>query len=272
MALELYKTLKGLTDTVLRPIGDDGQPGNPLVLPTAQGGVLNPGIEITQIESTSRLGEAVFVDTYSMGRKPTVQLTWQQKSIELIAMRLGLKMEEQSNITVKVVSSGLRVLKNEYAGSTVGFEGFGMPADQATSVASLLLDGAISVPLTRQPFATFNPATPLSFAQGADGAHKWSDDLIGKYVSFEFEQDLATAISLTEENFVQFQMTLQTIFTDRTILEWQFPNVSVKLDEGDINLRDPELPLTFQIQDDGSTCLPYSVAYKGKLQARTCLG
>ncbi|MDJ0703191.1 MAG: hypothetical protein QNJ46_07925 [Leptolyngbyaceae cyanobacterium MO_188.B28] len=267
MALPLYKTVKGLTDAVLVTSS-----GKLLVLPTAAGSALNLGQEITEIQSMSKLGERVIVDTYNVARLPSIQLSWQQKNLTLLGMRLGYEFLEQTNVGAKVVANGFRVTIGEYPGAGVGFEGNGMPADQTDSIACWLPGGDIQKPLQRQPFATFNPAVPESFAQGPDGATKWSNDLVAakEYVGFEFPHELASAIRLSEESYDNFRLTMMSIMTDRSLLQWNFPSVSVKLDEGDINLNEPEMQITFRVQDDGSTCLPYDVIYKGQAQRRKC--
>ena len=267
MALPLYKTVKGVTDAVLVT-----STKKLLVLPTAAGSALNLGQEITEIQSMSRVGERVIVDTYNIARLPSIQLSWQQKNLTLLGMRLGYEFQEQTNVGAKVAANGFRIIKGEYPGAAAGYEGNGMPADQAESIACWLPNGDLQKPLQRQPFATFNSAIPESFAQGADGATKWSDDLVAgkEYVGFEFPHELGSAIRMSEEPYDNFKLTMMCIMTDRSLLQWNFPSVSVKLDEGDINLNEPEMAITFRVQDDGSTCLPYEVIYKGQAQRRKC--
>lgn len=265
MTKQLYKTIKGLTDASLRT-----PDGRLLILPTAAGSVFNPGQEVQVIEGNSKLGEMVIVDTYTMSRKPEVKLDWKEKNIALIGMRLGLEMQQASNVLAKVISNGFHVTKISYAGNTAGYEGFGMAADQAASLAYMLDENDSPAALTRQPFATFDEDTPLSFAQGANGALKFSTDLVDKYVAYELPHELASAMKLTENDFSAFELTMMTIMTDRSILQWNFPSVSVKLEEGEIDMSQPEMSVTFRVQDDGSDCLPYNVIYKGKAQRRRC--
>ncbi|MBD1995318.1 hypothetical protein H6G00_01565 [Leptolyngbya sp. FACHB-541] len=266
MAKQLYKTVRGLTDAVLKT-----PDGTLLVLPTAAGGVFNPGIEIQEIDASSRLGEMVLVDTYAMARKPTIKLDWKQKNLTLLAMRLGLEFQPTTNANAKVVNNGLLITKNEYSPASNGFEGFGMVGDQELALAAVLAENDLPKKLTRQPFNSFNPAIPNTFAQGVNGGSKWSNNLIGKYVAFEFPQILANAIQLTENSYADFSVTMMTIMQDRSIMQWDFPSVSVKLDEGEINLIQPEMSLTFRVQDDGSTCLSYGITYKGTAQRRRCV-
>jgi len=265
MVKALYTTIQGLTDTSIKT-----QDGKLLVLPTAAGGVINPGIKDQEINAMSRIGEMVIVDTYPVERKPEIKLDWNQKNIQLLSMRLGLQFTTQTAVAAKYVNSGLLVTKSAYLGSAVGFEGNGILADQPNTVAySLGIDQSI-VALTRQPFATFMPATVLSYAQGADGAMLFSTDLLGQYVAFEVPQTLASVTALSDQVTGTFAMTLMTIMQDRTVLQWDFPSVAVKKSQGDINLVEPKLEITFYIQYDGSTCLPYQITYKGTAQKRTC--
>lgn len=267
MAKQLYKTVQGITDASIKT-----ETGKLLVLPTAAGSVFNPGQEIQEVEATSRLGEKVIVDTYNLARKPTIQLDWQQKNLQLMSLRLGLEFEQVATAnTAKVVSNGSLITKNSYSAAADGYEGNGMPADQAGSVAYVLEESGTTTELVRQPYASFNPATPLSFAQGANGARMFSNDLINKYVAYEFPHALSNVLQLSETPIGNLSLTLMTIMSDRSILQFNFPSVSVKLDEGDINLTEAQMQVTFRIQDDGSTCLPYEIIYKGTAQRRKCI-
>jgi len=267
MVKELYKTINGLTDSSI-----ESDTGNLLVLPTAAGGMLTPGIKQQEIMAMSRLGEVVIVDTYPIERKPEIKLEFSQKNIQLIGMRLGLTFETETVADGWVVHNGLMVIKLVQPGVSEGFEGYGMVADQPGSKAFLLLDTGNTVALTRQPFDTFNPAVPRSFAQGQHCAILWSTDLNRKYVAYKFPHALSNILSLSETPNTNFKMVLMTIMTDRSLLQWEFPSVSVKLDQGDINMTEAKMELTFYVQDDGSSCLPYTIKYKGQAQRRRCVG
>lgn len=266
MAKELYKTITGLTDSSIK-----AENGTLLVLPTASGAVFNPGVTMQEVMAMSRIGERVIVDTYPLERKPTIQLDYNQKNIQLLSMRMGLDFETETSADAKLVHNGFLVTKNSYDGAVSGNEGFGLTADQTGSIAYYLSPNGKPVALTRQPFATFDPETTLSFAQGANGATQWSDDLIGKYVAYEFPHSLTSVLKLSETPFTNFSMTLMTIMRDRSILQWNFPSVTIKLDQGDINLAEAQMQLQFQIQDDGSSCLPFDIIYKGTAQTRRCV-
>jgi hypothetical protein len=242
-----------------------------MVLPTATGGVLNPGIKDQEILAMSRLGEMVIVDTYPMERKPEIKLDWNQKNPQLIGMRLGLQFQPVASVAARYVNNGLLVTgTGVYAASAVGFEGKGITADNVATNAYMLNPDQSTTALTRQPFTSFVAATTASYAQGADGAMLFSTDLIGSYVAFEVPQTLTTANALTAIPSGTFGMTMMTILTDRTILQWDFPSVSVKKSQGDINMSEAKMEITFYIQYDGSTCLPYQITYKGQAQKRTC--
>lgn len=265
MAKQLHNTIRGLCDAVFKTPS-----GRLLVLPTASGAVFNPGQEVQVIEGASRLGEIVILDTYTMGRKPEIQLQWKQKNITLLGMRLGLEFQNRSAVNAKVMNNGFLITKSDYLGATSGSEGYGMAADQEGAIAYHLKNDMTTEPLTRQPFDTFDANTPKSFAQGENAAMKWSTDLIGRYVAYDFPHALGSALKLTEENFSAFSCTMMTIMTDRSLLQWDFPSLSVKLEDGDINMNEPEMSISFRVQDDGSDCLPYNVIYKGQLQRRKC--
>jgi hypothetical protein len=266
MVKELYKTINGLTDSSIESEG-----GNLLVLPTAAGGVLTPGIKVQEIMAMSRLGEVVIVDTYPIERKPEVKLEFSQKNIQLLSMRLGLAFETETTSDCWVVHNGLLVTKLALPAVGEGYEGYGMVADQAGSKAFLLQENGQTIALTRQPYDTFNGAAPLTFAQGQHCALKFSDDLDRKYVAYKLPHALSNVLALSETPNTNFKMVLMTIMNDRSLLQWDFPSVSVKLDQGDINMAEAKMELTFYVQDDGSSCLPFSIKYKGKAQRRHCV-
>jgi hypothetical protein len=267
MPRDLYRTIKGVANASL-----ETPTGRLLVMPTAAGAVFNPGIEVQTIEGASHLGETVVLDTYPMAAKPEVKLDWKTKNLTSIGMRLGKEFKTQTGVEANLIANGLLVTRNSYAGAASSTEGHNLSPDLEGSRAFLLNDDDSSTPLTRQPFASFVPATPMSFAQGPDAAMKFSDDLLGKYVSYNLPQDLATAVTLSEDDFSSFALNVITILTDRTILQWKFPSVSVKLEDGEIDLTKPEMSISFRVQDNGSDCVPYKVIYKGKHQRRACIG
>jgi hypothetical protein len=266
MVKSIYNTIQALTDVSLKRDN-----GTLLVLPTASGAVFNPGIGVTDIMAMSRVGEQVIVDTYSKERKPTISLDFEQKSIQTIGVRLGQQWEALTTSTGHLFNSGLKITQGVYPAALVGYEGFGMTADNPASTASLLGPNQVPVVLTRQPFATFIAGTPKSFAQGPNGAVKWSDDLIGEYVGYEFPYPLSNILALGDLPDTSFSMKAITMMTDRSLIEWAFPSITVKLDGGDINMNDPKMQLQFKVNDDGSTCLPYSITYKGQAQRRKCI-
>jgi hypothetical protein len=265
MTKQLYTTISGLTDSSIR-----NENGTLLVLPTASGAVLNLGTKIQEITSMSRLGQIVVVDTYPMESRPEIKMDWTQKNLTLLQMRLGLEFTTGS-ATGKLVNNGFKVLKSSYPAVTSGQEGFGIDADNDTAIASYLSPADVSVPLTRTPFASFDVEDTLSFAIGEDAAFKWSGDLIGKYVAMEVDYPLSSVMRLSDNPINNYSLTMMTILTDRTLLQWEFPSVSIKLDQGDINMGEPKMELTFQIQDDGSSCIPFKVTHKGVAQKRRCI-
>lgn len=74
-----------------------------------------------------------------------------------------------------------RITSGTYPAQVAGFQGFGATADDANCVGYANRSGVLT-PLTRQPFATFAPATANSFAIGANAALKFSDDLVSAQV------------------------------------------------------------------------------------------
>ncbi|MCC5622702.1 DUF2945 domain-containing protein [Nostoc sp. CHAB 5715] len=110
--------------------------------------------------------------------------------------------------------------------------------DVSEAIASYLDENNLSVPLVQGTFATLDLDTAtLSFAVGANGALKFTDDLIGKFVSYEIPYTIATGgVALTESLFNRFKPTFVVIQNDLKIVSFEYPEAIVDQSDGEINL------------------------------------
>lgn len=226
--------------------------GRLLVLPSPTEVVWSRGIEEQIINETDDLGEIYVDSAVSTGRDPAVTLTFGALTKEVMALQTGFKLANQADTGLFIKS--LQVKTGTIAAATTGQDGFGMVVDTAS--ASVLVKG-ISTPLTRQPFTGFVAATANTFAQGAGGALKFSDDLVSAraWVTIYAEYPVTDAAVLTEDPFSEFIMSLVGVMHDKTIFSLAFDPVGLKKSENnETNFGAETQSLAFRILDSG--CVP----------------
>lgn len=267
MPNQLYTGTKMVTDVIIRDLENSS---NLIVLPNPSEVTFDQGIELEEVMGVTPLGEMQLVDLYPRQRDPRIQLTFPKKTPETLGMKFGYRMEETAGMSAVLCRNGVLIDRNSYAAATTGKEGFGIVADVAGAVASYLNENNLSVPLTQGTFATFDSAAAtLSFAVGLNGALKFSDDLIGKYVSYEIPYTIATGgVSMTESFFNRFKPTLVVIQNDLKIVSFEYPEAIVDQSDGEINFNESQLQVTLRVTYNGTGCLPVKVKYLG--QARAC--
>jgi hypothetical protein len=101
------------------------------------------------------------------------------------------------------------------------------------SEAYYLDDNGTSVKLTRQTFGSFNPATPLSWAQGADMALRFSTDLVTdrRYVTYYVPYSSTNMDYLSSTIQANFAADLFFIDTDQRVGHFKFPSITSNLTE-----------------------------------------
>lgn len=130
-------------------------------------------------------GNKVLVLKYLEKQATNVSWDYDSSSIDAKAAAMGKRMKKvASDVAVPFFRTWFNVLdvaSPTSPASTLGVYGEGVVAD-VISIGSVKMDG-IDIPLVQQNFAGFSAAAPLSFAVGADGAMKFSEDLRGRVVS-----------------------------------------------------------------------------------------
>lgn len=265
MANALYNGIKQNTDVSLE---DLDTPGRILVIPNASEFTYDPGIELEEVMASTPLGIMQLVDIYPKTQNPKITLTFPKKTPELLGMKQGYKMQQVANLPAVVARNGFKIESNTYPAAATGYEGYGIVADAPGAIASYLDENQISVPLTQVDFTGFDPATStLSFAVGQHGAMRFSDDLIGKYVSWRIPVIIIQGTTMTEVPFNRFKLTMVMVQNDLRIVSVGFPEVIVPGD-GEINFGEATIQIEFRIVYNGAGCLPLEIKYLG--QARKC--
>lgn len=261
------RKVKGLTNIACF---DKTDPANELmlVLETPGSAELDPGITELLSTTMSELGEEVIESVEISGQRPIVSCTFPALTPQL----LSLRKLQQLNVSQDTfdIEKRVRVSKNEYPAAIAGREGNGMPADQAGSVMSAINQLGRTVPLSREPFVTFDPAaTNDSFAQGADGAWKVSDNLIGFDIAYSFPHTVTEVLGLSENPILDLRLNFTVLMRDLRLFRVEMPSITVDREgSGNIPLSAGEMSLNFRVTYDGSTCTP--IKYKFIDQLRAC--
>jgi len=252
------------TDKILRP-----QPaqigityGNIIrVLPPPKNITLDLGITELVRTAVSGVGIEVDITRQVTEEKPKISLEFAGLTLEVMELILGRFFSKQVNVPTFYVRN--RVITQFDPPKTSGFEGFGIPADQPEAIASAFI-GERSVPLTRQPFASFNPAIPRSFASGADGAVIFSDDLQGLEKSWRIPQTLNNVDALSENEIVDVGLILVFLDSLNYVFRLECSSGRFIRDGKSLEFSDETASLEYAIQYDGSTCLPYRLVFTGQ--------
>jgi hypothetical protein len=138
---------------------------------------LDLGIKTKTIDGSDNLGQKTEIARYVDENKPQFMLKVGGCNLRL----LGL----QTNTEIVSITGSTEILlfrKQALVSPTpaVPLNGYGneIVIDAVAASASAVLGGGLTVGLTQQPFATFVPATLLTFAVGANGVFKFSNDLV----------------------------------------------------------------------------------------------
>ena len=144
------------------------------------------GFKSTKITGVNGLGQKCNLSTTVNEATGMVEITVGKSDVRILALAMGrfVQANTADNIILPFRRKALLASTPAIPAGGLGFE---ITADPVglTGTAKLL-DGVEQL-LTQQPFATFIPATPLSFAVGAAGAIKFSNDLVAARADTELQ-------------------------------------------------------------------------------------
>jgi hypothetical protein len=261
MALAQFDGIRTITKVTLQK-----PDGTPITFrPTKS--ELDRGIELAIINSTSNLGEEVIADLYTKSQKPTLTVTAPSRTKDLVGILFGREILQNQTLNIPF-DDEFEVTTGSIAGVTSGKFGYGMAADQAGSVASAIVANGVRTQLTQQNYGTFNSATSLSFAQGANASILFSDDIVSaKYtVNYSFPYTTSTVDEVGSVALDEFSGTLTFVTVNRAVGAIVIPRIKVDLAKaGKISFDTPDVVLPFYIPYDGSICDPFSVRWSNKI-------
>jgi hypothetical protein len=222
-------TEKGITQRIVNVIAVQmiGQEtGLIQVLRTPKSMSLDTGIKTKTTEGVDPLGRKALVDRTTTDYMPTIDIVYDGTSLDFFRLSMGRRIDK---ITGDIIKLPIRrqALKSLYPAIAAGGLGYEIIADPVV-VASAKFSGGLSVPLAQQPFATFAAATILSFAIGAAGAIKFSDDLVAARAIVEMSIQATIDTSSMSERDLDFQQ-VRAIFrnSDETITLIDIPTVQI---------------------------------------------
>lgn len=270
MATLQNRKLKGLTNIAV--YDKTTVPETAIILETPTNSELDLGIEEQLNETTSELGEIVIESSFISAQRPIISMTFPGMSPSLLSLRVGRKLSATSGTSTSAVEKRIRLASTNKTstGASSGQEGFGMAADQATSYAWVLSGLGQSTALARQTDATFDPSvTNDSFSQGANGAYKFSDNLVGSDVFYTFPQSSLSLLEIGEANLDDLRVNLTAVMRDLRLFRLEIPSCSIDFGgSGNIPIGPGEISMNLRVTFDGSTCTP--INYKFLEQLRAC--
>lgn len=254
-----YLTLERLSDGVI------------LTWPAPQNFVLNPGIEQVEQMGRDALGREVRTNTYVRAVKPELTVSYQYLQPEMIGYMVGEELISGTFDTS--YPKLLTVTSATFAADTTGGILNGISAD-IDAKASVIREGSISTLLTRQPFATFtgtSPANDDSFAIGANGALKFSDNLVtnSDVVALLIPVSV-TGTKISDVLVGEHRVYATLVDTQNQVVLFEAYNVEPNLNGRTINFGESSSEFSFYVNNPPGGCRAWNLVDTGKSVA--CVG
>ncbi len=250
------RTYVGISSLLMKRKTD----GVVLTWPVPNTFVLNTNIEQRVQESRNAQGRRVRSGSYVAGETPDLTVSYSYIQPEMISFNTG--NEQASGTFGTFVPRLLEVDRAEYAGDAAGFLFEGVTEDDANSSASVTRDG-ISTALTRQPYASFDGASPAnddSFALGADGALKFSDNLVtaGDVVAVLIPHSV-TGIRLSDVLVGPHELYATLVDTRNKVSIFEATNVTPNLEGRSIDFGSEGMEISLFLNNPPGTCRSYNI-------------
>jgi hypothetical protein len=143
--------------------------------PTPDNFTLATNIEQRVQMGRNKQGRKVRTGSYVAGTTPELSISYNYIQPEMLSFNVG--NEQAAGTFDTYIPLLMEVSSNEVAGDAAGYLMQGVVANDARVSASVTRN-LLSTALTRQDYDTFDPTTDDSFALGADGALKYSNNLV----------------------------------------------------------------------------------------------
>ena len=124
----------------------------------------------------------------------------------------------------------------------------------------------LSIPLTRSPFASFNPSDDDTFTVGDNGELRFAENLLNFSISMEIPVTLPQIRSLKEGVLPDYTVRASIVTTEGEQAVITIPRVSVSLENTGLSPFDTPREQQFQIIKVPGQCGAYSIQLLGKVQ------
>jgi len=223
------RTFKGISNLNLTRLSD----GVVLNWPAPDNFVLDLGIEQRVQFTRDSQGNRVRAGSYKAGQSPTLSITYGFIQPEMISFKIGEQMASQTLDTY--IPYQLLVNKAAFAAGATGSMLDGVAADDTDTVASVTR-GGLSTPLTRQAYTGFTGSTDDTFAIDADGALKFSTNLVTaeEVVTLNVPQKSLTALALSDVVVGPHRLNARLVDNRNKVVLFESYNVTPNLEGGSV--------------------------------------
>jgi hypothetical protein len=226
---------------------------------------IDAGIKTKTTEGSNNLGEKSLLDRYVDSVMPELTLTIAGSSTEIFGYQIGKEVVKITGSS-EILTFRKQALQGQTLPVPIGGYGYDIAID-AVSRGGARLGGDLSVGLTQQPWATFVPATLLSFAVGANGAFKFSNDLVTSraYITVRVPA-IVDVYSLSENNigFMSADVVLRS--SDDSVSRIFVPTFQINPEGAKIQAASDNTQIKGSIVTSG--CVGYTI--KDFARALTC--
>jgi hypothetical protein len=229
----------------------------PLVPGDFSNATLNQGIQERINTKLNDLGELIFAESENSQKQGAFVLQYGKANKEVMSLLFGHPLESAA-ITDAIYQRTFKAAATIPA-AAAGQHGFEMLADVVAGSASYTDATGKTVALTRQPFGTFVPATPKSYAQGAAGAFKFSTDIVagGFDVTPFVPYAVPDADQLNHDPFGIFEVYLQGVIQylgAKQVFQIHFSEAQInRQDNSAIDLA--QSPISVNFRDLSQNCV-----------------
>jgi hypothetical protein len=232
--------------------------------PVPSGFNLAEGIEQKEQEGKSDNGESVRLFSFPTARKGSLSVSYAHMQDELVALRTGVQLEERSYSTRYPVK--LWVTKGEYAPAGEGKLGYGLSEDvnigTPNGARGSVTRGELSVPITQAVWADYAiwRTNPLQFAIGANGALRFSDDIVAMNDVSSLSIPVTGTVSLFSDKSVG-TVRLEALVVDNLdrVHFIEIYNATIDLSDAGVDMGSDTMDLKFFLNTPPGYCRSWNM-------------
>lgn len=217
---------------------------------------INPNRQTRKTTRRNPLGESVTDDIIQQGSDPVATLTYSGYNFEMMSFAMGKQVESGTFDITQPMQ--LQVKTATTPAKTTGQVGFGIVVDAVSYGSKTDTTGAKkSAPLTQQPFATFTGTTDDSFAVGANGALKFSDNLVEDQAFVTLSVSRSVIGNKMGEFLNPHEISGLVVGTDKRVMMLFIPEVIIDPSQGQFDASSEQLQIPMQIIQPLDWCDPF---------------